>query len=117
MERERVNLSGNNSASSGAGTVGKENLPLFCEVNRHSFCQVILQDISDADGSSPNRLSQPLNTCSTELSRLATLCCLLNVRSGLAKKLVERKFCSLEVNPVVNYLSSLAYCASIFKRA
>jgi len=39
MERERVNLSSNNSATSGAGTPEKENWPSFCEVNRHSFCQ------------------------------------------------------------------------------
>jgi len=65
IERERVNLSSNNSTSSGAGTVEKENQPSFCEATKHSFCQVILQDVSDVNGSSPNRLSQPLNICST----------------------------------------------------
>jgi hypothetical protein len=59
MERERVNLSGNNGTTSGVVTPDKENQLSFCEGNFKS-----LQNVPDAGSPSPKRLPQPLIFCS-----------------------------------------------------
>jgi len=59
MERERVNLSGNNSTTSGVVAPDKENQLSFSEGNFKS-----LRDVPDSGSPSPKRLPQPLMFCS-----------------------------------------------------